>query len=134
MPGAFAVAEGPLELQPKKGEKQEPPKGGHGPSRLPWSGELTEPTEKEVGVETHGISLTLVLPCATVEIRFGGILEPILENGSKNGLHPSHLVFSEKTGVLVSPMLPEREQRNVGFVVGELFVLGRNQQLITATG
>ena len=90
--------------------------------------------KKEIGVRTHGVGVTLVLPCAALEIPFSGLLEPTLENGSKNGLHPSHLMFSEKTGVLVSPVLPEREERNVGFVVGELFVLGRNQQLITAIG
>jgi hypothetical protein len=104
-----------------------------GISSLPWTGELTE---KEPGVRqvlTHHVKIWVILPpaslgngpgCAGTSIPFedqegptekqaGDELAPILINGTKNGLHPSHGEFlgeqgkTEKgfprTGRLISP-------------------------------
>jgi hypothetical protein len=104
-----------------------------GISSLPWTGELTE---KEPGVHqvlTHHVKIWVILPpasvgkgtgCAGTAIPFedqegptekqaGDELAPILINGTKNGLKPSHGEFlgeegkTEKgfprTGRLISP-------------------------------
>jgi hypothetical protein len=104
-----------------------------GMTSLPWTGELTE---KEPGVRqvlTHHVKIWVILPpaslgngpgCAGTSIPFedqegptekqaGDELAPILINGTKNGLHPSHGEFLgeqgktekgfPKTGRLISP-------------------------------
>jgi hypothetical protein len=116
--GAFLTAEPPLESGKRAG------------SNLPWAGELGE-VEKETRLDFN-IRLTLVAPCKTVEVPYEGILRPKFNNGTTNGLHPSHVVFEGKggkTGSLTSPTLATEKE---GYLSGELTTSGTNIQLITA--
>jgi hypothetical protein len=137
--GSFMAAETPVEIPERLRGKGEHPDfvkaNSHGRSTLPWSEELVEPTENEVRLKTKGVGITVVLPCVGVEILFSGELEPKVENGAKNGLHPSRAIFlGASTGVLLSPVLEVAEEKNVGVVTGEVVRLGRSQQLITTFG
>jgi hypothetical protein len=105
-PGAFLSAEGP----PKKSQR--------GSSTLPWKGEAIEPSTELRKIRTHGISLTLVLPCIGAEITFEGTLEPRFLNGEVNGLSPSHLAFGRETGSLTTNSLPSGEEDNVLTIAG----------------
>jgi hypothetical protein len=139
--GAIMTAENPVEIVVKS-EKEV---ARRGTSSLPWPGELTERVNtgeiKEGYLKARSIRLTLVCPVMALEIPFDGTLEPRLENGAKNGLHPSRLVFKGKetgpteTGALISQSLEETEKQNVGYVSGEVTVMGLNTnnlpQLVT---
>jgi hypothetical protein len=103
--GIFATAEMPVEVTErenpvtKKLEKVAQP----GPSTLPWSGEAVEEegTEKRKKFKMNRVRLTIVAPCFNIEQPVEGTLEPYVINGSKNGLHPTHLEFPGKGGVLL---------------------------------
>jgi hypothetical protein len=62
-----------------------------------------------------------------------GTLTPILVNGTKNGLKPSHLTFEGKGGTTGSLIVPQFFTEREVFVSGEMKILGSaTQQLITA--
>jgi hypothetical protein len=106
---------------------------------LPWKGEVIEGlnAEKSIAlkVKLSPVQMNLVEPCEKFEIPMEGTLEPILVNGTKNGLKPSHLTFEGKggtTGHLINPAGITQTEREV-FVSGEMKILGTaGQQLITA--
>jgi hypothetical protein len=136
--GIFATAEMPVEVtehRNKNGTTE--PIAQRGPTTLPWSGEaveVLEGVEKVNKIKTNGIRVTLVAPCFSVEIPFEGALEPIAINGSHNGLKASHVAFEGKggrTGHLESPVLPTKNEENIGYVIGELNSIGSGVQLIT---
>jgi hypothetical protein len=102
---------------------------------LPWKGEVIEGPNAEKTTSLKDklgpVHMDLVLPCEKFEVPMEGTLEPIIVNGTKNGLKPSHLQFEGKGGSTGHLMwaLPEREV----FVSGEMKLLGTSsQQLITA--
>jgi hypothetical protein len=97
--GVFAVAEGPVYVKFPKilpGEL----KAEYGPSTLPWSGEAIEEegTEKRKKFKMP-VRLTIVEPCFSpegprpYEASYEATLEPLIINGARNGLKPTHLEF-----------------------------------------
>jgi hypothetical protein len=72
----------------------------YGPSTLPWSGEAIEEegTEKRKKFKMP-IRLTIVEPCFSpegpfpYEAQYEATLEPLIINGARNGLKPTHLEF-----------------------------------------
>jgi hypothetical protein len=133
---ALLVPETPANVTEKEGKKT-----AIRLTTLPWNGELVEPTEKEVRLKSQGISLTLVCPgvleipfvepTAAEEAKGRFPLQPRLENGAKNGLHPSHVVFEgEKTGVLIAKGVPPADE--ILSYVGENLTLGESKiQLVS---
>jgi hypothetical protein len=135
-PGVFATAEMPVEVSERLNSKSEKEVvAQRGPTTLPWSGEaveVTEGVEKLKKIKTHGIKVTIVAPCFSLEVPFEGELEPIAVNGSKNGLKASEVVFEGeggKTNHLVAPSLPAGGQN--GYTIGRLHSVGTSVQLIT---
>src|SRR5271167_1324638 len=140
-PGTFLTAEQPVEVV-KHGEKEF--EAVRGPGDLPWQWEALEEegSEKRRKIRitppaaiprAPRILLTVVMLCLNLEVPFEGQLEPLIVNGLKNGLSPSHLQFQGKggqTGFLTTTKLGEEASR--GYVTGELTTVGGNVELITA--
>ena len=114
--GEFLTAELPLEATIKEGKAVPLPRK----SSLPWPTHLIERTEKgerTVHLYTEDIRVNLVAPCLGKEIIFEGsetekaVWEPLVVNGSVNGLHPSQLVFNS----------PEHPESAGGYNTGHLF-------------
>jgi alpha-tubulin suppressor-like RCC1 family protein len=129
-PGAFVSAEPPVKLVTltQGTEKELVPRRGS--PTLPWTGEVIEASEKrKLRFNPH---MTLVEPCEKLEFPMEGTLEPIIVNGSKNGLKPSHLSFEGKggsTGHLIVPsFFTEREV----FISGEMKIDGTSSQQLVA--
>jgi hypothetical protein len=141
-PGAFVTAERPVKVVKrieKEGLKETVKyEGVHESGTLPWSGEAIaeEGGERLRKIRTHGILMTLVMPCLNLEVPFEGALEPIATNGTKNGLNPSHLTFQPKggkTGFLATTKLGTSEEDRNGYVIGELTDIGASGlELVTA--
>jgi hypothetical protein len=135
--GVFATAEKPVEVTEKENSNKEKVHvAQRGPSTLPWTGEAVEEEggEKLKKIKTHGIKVTIVAPCLSIEIPFEGALEPISVNGAKNGLHASHLTFEGKggrTGFLTTPIFGAEKEENIGYTSGEVTVIGQGVQLIS---
>jgi hypothetical protein len=132
--GIFATAENPVFVTEKviggKSEKV----AERGTSTLPWTGETIEEegTEKNLKIKTHGIRVTIAIPCIPLEVPFEGALEPISINGQKNGLTPSRLRFEGKggkTGVLKTTRLGTGEAE-FGYTKGEVSTVGEKVELI----
>lgn len=135
--GVFATAEKPVEVTERTFEGKKEHIAVRGKSTLPWSGEVVkeETGEKLTKIKTHGIAVTIVMPCLNLEIPFEGALEPISYNGLGNGLSPSHLVFQGKggkTGFLTTTKLGTQEEDNIGYTIGEVASVGTQVELITA--
>jgi hypothetical protein len=148
--GLFASAEGPPKVVAVEPEKIKPGEEPARPKRLdnttiPWSGEAIEPEPGLVKVKTHGVKIDIVIPPSTgggaecptegLELPFEGELEPIAENGKKNGLNPSIIKLEGKggrTGLLTTPDLPPSEEDNLGYTISEpsLTTLGTKEQLV----
>ena len=134
--GVFATAEKPVEVTERIVASEKKKVAQRGATDLPWEGEAVEEEggEKLKKIKTHGIRVTVVVPCLTMEVPFEGVLEPISINGIKNGLFPSHLVFQGKggkTGFLTTTALGTKEENNIGYVIGEISTVGSNVELIT---
>jgi hypothetical protein len=135
--GVFATAEKPVEVTERTIEGQKKKIAQRGATDLPWNGEVIkeETGEKLTKIKTHGISVTIVMPCLNLEVPFEGVLEPISVNGLGNGLTPSHLVFQGKggkTGFLTTTKLGTAEENNIGYTIGEVASVGASVELITA--
>jgi alpha-tubulin suppressor-like RCC1 family protein len=138
-PGAFVTAEPPVTGATETKGTEKVVVARRPPTSLPWKGEVIEGlnAEKSISlkVKLSPIEMNLVEPCEKFEIPMAGTLEPILVNGSKNGLKPSHLMFEGKggtTGHLITPAGVTQTEREV-FVSGEMKILGTStQQLINA--
>jgi len=148
--GIFASAEGPPKVVALETEIIKPGEEPRKPKRLanttlPWGGEAIEPEPGLVKVRTHGIKIYFVIPpsfgggaeCPTegLELPFEGELEPIAENGKKNGLNPSIIKLEGKAGrtsLLTTPDLPAFEEDNLGYTISEpnLTTLGTEEQLV----
>jgi hypothetical protein len=102
--GIFAVAEGPIKFR-FNGQPPGTLEAVYGPSTLPWSGEAIEEegTEKRKKFKMT-ISLTIVVPCfgpeaaGPYEAPYEATLEPLIINGTKNGLKPTHLELDGSGG------------------------------------
>jgi hypothetical protein len=135
--GVFATAEKPVQVTEKTIEGVKRHIAERGATDLPWAGEVVkeETGEKLTKIKTHGISVTIVVPCLSLEVPFEGALEPISLNGAGNGLTPSHLVFQGKggkTGYLTTTKLGTAEENNIGYTIGETNSVGSAMELITA--
>lgn len=136
--GEFAAAEKPVELTEREVTNHENKKvkekvAMRGGTTLPWTGEAIEPEPGLREVKTHGVKVTIIDPCIPIELPFEGELDPIAENGKKNGLFPGKLVFEGKGGkthYLTTPDLPTTNEENIGYTFGELSTLGTSEQLI----
>jgi alpha-tubulin suppressor-like RCC1 family protein len=139
-PGAFLTSELPLKIGEREGTEKEKIAFAKRTSSLPWNAELIEgenvaKTGKVVKVKTQNIKMSLVLPCQGLELLMEGTLEPIAENGAKNGLHPSHVLLEGKGGVTGHLTSIELELVKEGsiYVSGEIKDVGNGaQQLISA--
>jgi hypothetical protein len=103
---------------------------------LPWSAELISEAGK-AALSMRKMKLWIECPQEGFEIPYTGNIAPRFQNGLKNGLSPSHMVFEGKgghTGFLSSPAICggcESEEDNL-YVSGELTTLGTSEELITA--
>jgi hypothetical protein len=137
--GGFLTAEAAVELKEKENAKKEKEYSAkRGPTSLPWQVVAKRNAETgKVAEQIQNIKLLVNCPAETLEIPYEGTLEPFLVNGSKNGLHPSHLEFEGKggkTGHLVTRDLGnggELEEADL-FVSGEMILVGEKEQLISA--
>jgi alpha-tubulin suppressor-like RCC1 family protein len=136
-PGAFVTAEPPVQVatETKGTEKVIVPR--RPPTTLPWTGEVIEGlnAEKSIAlkVKLSPVQMNIVEPCEKFEVPMEGTLEPILTNGSRNGLKPSHLTFEGKGGTTGSLIVPQFFTEREVFVSGEMKILGSgNQQLVVA--
>ena len=133
---AFVTPEHEVELNEKinaKSEKEFTAKRGD--TSLPWPAEtLTEEGRSRLNIRK--MRLSLVCPAQAIEIPFSGNLEPLIVNGLKNGLSPSHLRFEGeggKTSWLDAPCdtclggEPDRL-----YLSGELTTIGTSEELVTA--
>jgi hypothetical protein len=132
--GIFATAEEPVFVTEKEIGGKKTHVAERGKSTLPWSGQVVEEegTEKLTKIRTHGIKVTIAVPCLGLEVPFEGALEPISINGIKNGLAPSHLVFQGKggkTGVLKTKFFGSGEDE-FGYTIGEVASVGEHVELI----
>jgi hypothetical protein len=132
----FVTAEHSVELIEKlnaKSEKEYTAK--RGTNSLPWPAEaFTESGKNHVNVKQ--MRITWDCPEEGFELPFTGNLEPVITNGVKNGLNPSHMKFEGKGGTtsfLTSPLIEggaETENSEM-FLSGELTMVGTGEQLIT---
>jgi hypothetical protein len=106
-----------------------------GEQTVPWPAELTAP-EGRTSLRIPHLKIWITCPGEGFEVAYEGELVPHYVNGSKNGLHPSHLEFEGeggKTGHLITKVICGGECAEADvFVSGELTTLGTSQQLITA--
>jgi hypothetical protein len=130
-PGVLVTAEMPVEVTERLNPKSEKEKiAQHGPTTLPWSGELVEEeaTEKRKKFKINGVKLTVVAPCFSLEVPSQGTLEPYVINGTKNGLKPTNLEFPGKGGLDICEGGKCREVESPG----SLALVGTSVQLVTA--
>jgi len=139
----WITAESPPELIEKKGvyepqrwSRYVPSKGASRPN-LPWPAELITSEAGRTALNMRKMKLWIICPREGLEVPFTGNVEPRVQNGVKNGLFPSHLVFEGKggyTSFLTSPDIEggaETENSEL-FFSGELTTLGTSQELVTA--
>jgi hypothetical protein len=139
-PGAFVTGEPGLKLVTITKGTEKKLEARRSPQTLPWKGEVIEGTNKEgttaLKLKLANVAMTVVDPCEQLEVPIEGTLEPIIINGSHNGLKPSHLLFEGKGGstghLIATGFLAGPTEREV-FVSGEMPIVGTSsQQLITA--
>jgi alpha-tubulin suppressor-like RCC1 family protein len=136
-PGAFVTAEEPLKLVTLKEGTETERLARRSGTTLPWKGEVIEGPNAEkttsLKLKIKPVHMALVLPCEKFEVPMEGTLEPIIVNGSKNGLKPSHLLFEGKGGSTGSLIVPQFFTEREVFVSGEMKLVGTgSQQLINA--
>jgi hypothetical protein len=136
-PGVFVSDEKPVAVIERKVEGGEEPQAIREPGPLPWSEEAIEEegSEKRRKLKIKQLLMTIVMPCLNLEVPFSGRLEPLLVNGVKNGLFPSHLQFQGQggqTGLLTTTKLGSGEEASRAYVIGELATVGGNVELVTA--
>jgi hypothetical protein len=104
------------------------------PSTLPWPAETVAPEAGVSRLKIRKIKFFLQCPAEAVEVGFsGGPLEPLIVNGTKNGLSPSRVVFEGKGGKTGSlPGIGVGSDEVELFLSGELATLGMGQELVTA--
>jgi hypothetical protein len=141
-PGAAVVtAENPVELVEKENSKKEIEYSAkRGFSTLPWPAEAVAPQAGVSRLKISKMKLYLDCPAEAPELEYTGSLEPLIANGAKNGMNPSHLAFEGKggkTGSLICTPVGPPPCGSLGeggelFVSGELTTLGAKEELITA--
>jgi hypothetical protein len=135
---AYVTVEKPVELIEKENAKSEKEyRARRGTSSLPWPAETIAPAgERRLNIRK--MRLALACPEEGLEITFTGNLEPLIVNGLKNGLSPSHLLFEGKGGKTSFLEAPcnlgevECEELLALYASGELTMVGTREELITA--
>jgi hypothetical protein len=128
-----------IEEENSKSEKKYSAKRGG--SSLPWPAEAIAPEAGKSRLNIRKIRLNLQCPAEGLAAAFLGNLEPLIVNGTKNGLSPSHLLFEGKggkTGFLSAGACLEEPSRCYGeggeptlYLSGELTTLGTSEELMT---
>lgn len=114
-----------------------------GNSTLPWRGEAVGP-EGSSKLKIGNMKVYEVVPPSTgggicpiegLELPWEGQVEPMTENGKKNGLFPGDIKFEGKgggTGFLTSSALPSMEEDNIAYLISTpyLTLTGQKEQLV----